>query len=166
MRKLWIVYDNKSTAVVQSVKEALNTVFGMETDEVHQLDAAVVKGAFNLKRRQCDASKLLNYLIKSTSRARSDEDSFSLWIISDDLYVEGMNFVFGVAHPGKAAVLSMHRLVTLDLIIKEAIHEIGHVLGLQHCTNECVMQFSNLIDEAKAKPATLCERCRSLLTSR
>lgn len=81
MRKLWIVYDNKSAAAVPSVKEALNTVFGMETDEVPQLDAAVVKGAFNLKRRQCDASKLLNYLIKSTSKSRSNEDSVSLWIL-------------------------------------------------------------------------------------
>ncbi len=75
-----------------------------------------------------------------------------------------MNFVFGVAHPGKAAVLSTHRLDSLDLINKEAIHETGHVLGLQHCNNECVMQFSNSLYEAKAKPATLCERCWSLVT--
>lgn len=75
-----------------------------------------------------------------------------------------MNFVFGVAHPGKAAVLSTQRLDSLDLIKKEAIHETGHVLGLQHCNNECVMQFSNSLYEAKAKPATLCERCRSLVT--
>ncbi|HIH97315.1 MAG TPA: peptidase [Thermoplasmata archaeon] len=162
MRKLWIVYDEKSTAVVPSVKEALNTVFGMETDEMPQLDAAEVKGAFNLKRRQYDASKLLNYLIKSTAKARSAD--LRLWIISDDLYLLGMNFVFGVAHPGKADVLSTHRLDSLDLIKKEAIHETGHVLGLQHCTNNCVMQFSNSLYEAKEKPATLCERCRSLLT--
>jgi archaemetzincin len=77
--------------------------------------------------------------------------------------VAGMNFVFGLAHPGNAAVLSTHRLDSLDLVNKEAIHEMGHVLGLQHCTNDCVMQFSNSLDEAKAKPATLCERCRSLL---
>jgi len=163
MRKLCIVYDEKSAAAVPSVKEALNTVFGMETDEVHQLDAAEVKGAFNLKRRQYDASKLLNYLIKSTT-AKARSADLRLWIISDDLYLPRMNFVFGVAHPGKAAVISTHRLDSLDLIKKEAIHETGHVLGLQHCNNNCVMQFSNSLYEAKEKPATLCERCRSLLT--
>lgn len=147
-----------------SVKEALNHVFGLETDEELHLDAAKVKGAYNAKRLQYNASKLLNYLINIMSRVGSNEDVVSLWIIRDDLYVAGMNFVFGVAHPGNAAVLSTHRLDSLDLINKEAIHEIGHVFGLQHCTNECVMQFSNSVNEAKAKPATLCERCRSLLT--
>jgi archaemetzincin len=162
-KNLWLFYDKESAAPVPSVKEALNHVFGLETDEELHLDAAEVKGAYNAKRLQYNASKLLNYLITIMSRVGSNEDVVSLWIIRDDLYVEGMNFVFGVAHPGKAAVLSTHRLDSLDLINKEAIHEIGHVFGLQHCTNECVMQFSNSVDEAKAKPATLCERCRSLL---
>jgi archaemetzincin len=158
-----LVYEKKSAAPVLSVKEALNTVFGLETDEELHLAAAEVKGAYNAKRQQYNASNLLNYLINVMSRVGSNEDVVSLWILSDDLYVAGMNFVFGVAHPGKAAVLSTHRLDSLDLINKEAIHEMGHVFGLQHCTNECVMQFSNSVDEAKAKPATLCDRCRSLL---
>jgi len=164
MKKLRIVYDLKGTAAVPSVKEALNTVFGMETAEVLPMDAAEVSDAFNVKRRQYNASKLLHFLIQSTSEARSTEQFLALWILSEDIYVEGMNFVFGVAHTDKAAVLSIYRLESLDLITKEAIHELGHVFGLQHCTNECVMQFSNSLAEAKEKPATLCERCRSLLT--
>jgi len=166
MKDLRIFYDNKSAAVVPPVKEALNDIFGVETCEELHLDAAEVKDAYNVNRVQYNASKLLNYLniIRSTSKLRANEDSVSLWIISDDLYVPGMNFVFGVAHPGKAAMLSTHRLDSRDLINKEAIHETGHVLGLQHCTNDCVMQFSNSLYEAKEKPAKLCERCRSLLT--
>jgi archaemetzincin len=155
-----LVYDTKSAATVPSVKEALNTVFELETDEELHLDPAEVKGAYNTLRRQYNASKLLNYLI---GRFQVHGDALSLWIVSDDLYVAGMNFVFGLAHSGNAAVLSTHRLDSLELVHKEAIHEMGHVLGLQHCTNDCVMQFSNSLDEAKAKPATLCERCRSLL---
>lgn len=166
MKKLRIVHDEKSAVMLPSVKEALNAVFGLETAEVLPMDAAEVSGAFNVKRRQYNASKLLYYLIQNTTaaEARTTEQFLALWILSDDLYVEGMNFVFGVAHTGKVAVLSKYRLESLDLITKEAIHELGHVLGLQHCTNECVMQFSNSLAEAEAKPATLCERCRSLLT--
>lgn len=164
MNKLRIFHDTKSTAAVPSVKETLNDVFGIETGEELHMNTAGVNSAYNTHRMQYNASKLLNYLIRSTSKLRSDEDSFSLWIISDDLYVEGMNFVFGVAYSGKAAVLSIHRLDSLDLINKEAIHELGHVLGLQHCTNDCVMQFSNSLDEAREKPATLCERCRSRIS--
>ena len=162
MKNLRILYDKESAAAVSSVKEALNDIFGIETCEELHLDAAEVKDAYNANKRQYNASKLLNHLIKSTAKARSAD--LRLWILSDDLYVPGMNFVFGVAHPGKAAVLSTHRLDSLDLINKEAIHETGHVLWLQHCTNDCVMQFSNSLYEAKAKPATLCERCKSLLT--
>lgn len=164
MRKLRIVHDAKSAAVVPSVKEALNAVFGLETAEVLQMDAAEVSDAFNVKRRQYNASTLLHFLIQSTRKARSTERFLALGILSDDLYVEGMNFVFGVAQTGKAAVLTTYRLESLDLINKEAIHEQGHVFGLQHYTNECVMRFSNSLAEAKAKPATLCERCRSLIT--
>ena len=164
MRRLRIAYDAKSRTEVSSVREALNTVFGLETAEVFPMDAAEISGAFNVKRRQYNASKLLYYLIPSTRKARAAEQFLALVIVSDDLYVEGMNFVFGVAQTGKAAVLSTYRLESLDLIIKEAIHELGHVLGLRHCTHACVMQFSNSLAEAESKPATLCERCRSLLT--
>lgn len=159
MKKLRIFYDKNSEANVPVVKEALKDVFGVETGEEIQLDAA--EDAYNTKRMQYDASNLLNYLIRYTSKVRSNEPYLCLWVISDDLYVQGMNFVFGVAQQGKAAVLSTHRLDSLDLIKKEAIHELGHVLGLKHCNNYCVMQFSNSLYEAKKKPAKLCDRCRA-----
>ncbi len=162
MKKLRIFYDKNSEANVPSVKEALEDVFRVETGEEIQLDATEVKGAYNANRMQYDASNLMNYLIRS--KVRSKESSLCLWVISDDLYVQGMNFVFGVAQPGKAAVLSTHRLDSLDLIKKEAVHEMGHVFGLKHCNNYCVMQFSNSLYEAKKKPAKLCGRCRALLT--
>jgi archaemetzincin len=164
MKRLRIVYDTKAATAVPSVKEALKDVFGVETVTEVPRNAAEVEGAYNTRRGQYNASKLLNYLIRSIGKAESKDAFLSLWILGDDLYVMGMNFVFGVAHPGKAAVLSTNRLESIDLIHKEAIHEMGHVFGLQHCSNECVMQFSNSLDEAKAKPATLCERCRSRIT--
>lgn len=163
MSKLHVIYDKTCEATVPSVKKALNEVFGIELGAELPMDPDRVKGAYNTRRMQYNASKLLDYLIRSTAQAAPDEDSVSLWVISDDLYVQGMNFVFGVAHYGKAAVLSTCRLDSLDLIIKEAIHEMGHVLGLHHCTNYCVMQFSNSLDEAKEKPAALCERCKAFL---
>ena len=89
----------------------------------------------------------------------------ALWIIQKDLYSKGMNFIFGYAMYHWVAVLSTIRLSTKDLIEKEAIHEVGHVLGLQHCSNRCVMQFSNSLWEAKMKPSYLCESCKRKITS-
>jgi archaemetzincin len=164
MKPLRILHDRESEAAVAAVTSALEEVFSLRTVEVLQRTAEAVKGAWNAHRDQYNASTLLAQLVRSMAAATLKSEDIALWLVSDDLYVEGMNFVFGVAHPGKAAVLSTARLPTIELIIKEAIHELGHVLGLAHCTHECVMQFSNSLAEAQAKPATLCGRCRALVT--
>jgi archaemetzincin len=164
MYSLWLYYAKECAAAVPAVKRALEDVFGLETQEVLQLSTAAVKNAYNTQRGQYNASKLLSALIQGMARVPAARDSVALWMVSDDMYVAGMNFVFGLAHTGKAAVLSIHRLYSDELIVKEAIHELGHVLGLQHCTNECVMQFSNSLAEAEEKPARLCEQCRAYIS--
>jgi archaemetzincin len=164
MKWLRILYDRESEAAVALVQRALEDVFKLETGEVLHQAAAAVETAYSSRRNQYNASKLLAHLVRSMAAATLKSEDIALWLVSDDLYVEGMNFVFGVAHPGKAAVLSTARLPSIELIIKEAIHELGHVFGLAHCTHECVMQFSNSLAEAQAKPATLCGRCQALVT--
>jgi archaemetzincin len=165
MNQLRILHDSESEAAVAAVTDALERVFGLRTAEVLLRAPAGIQAAWNARRNQYNASRLLAHLLGSTSSAAAPAcPLLSLWLVSADLYVAGMNFVFGVAHPGKGAVLSTARLTTIELIVKEAIHELGHVLGLTHCTNECVMQFSNSLAEAEAKPATLCGRCRARIT--
>ena len=154
--------------MVSEVIEALEAVFMIEPG-----GEAIVKDAdrdaYDRNRMQYNASILLNSITttwraKATTKTKT-ASSFYLWIVSEDIFVRGMNFVFGVAKPGKGAVLSTCRLDSLDLIKKEAIHEMGHVFGLQHCSNKCVMQFSNSVYEAKKKPAELCDKCKYLLKS-
>ena len=145
--------------MVSEVIEALEAVFMIEPG-----DEAIVKdadrNAYDRNRMQYNASILLNSITRATTAS-----SVHLWIVSEDIFVRGMNFVFGVAKPGKGAVLSIYRLDSLNLIKKEAIHEMGHVFGLQHCSNKCVMQFSNSVYEAKKKPVELCDKCKYLLKS-
>ena len=149
--------------MVSEVIEALEAVFMIEPE-----GEAIVKdadrNAYDRNRMQYNASILLNSItswkVKTTTKTAS---SFYLWIVSEDIFVRGMNFVFGVAKPGKGAVLSTCRLDSLNMIKKEAIHEMGHVFGLQHCSNKCVMQFSNSVNEAKKKPAGLCDKCKHML---
>lgn len=89
-----------------------------------------------------------------------------------DLYSGDLNFVFGLAQlPGKAAVISLHRLhyaadrnTFRRRAVTEVVHELGHTLGLRHCPDAgCVMHFSNSLADTDRKGVKYCERCREKL---
>lgn len=153
--ELQIFYTKNCEGSLKPVQEILKDIYGLKTFGNKSLE--LIRKAYNPRRDQYDATSLLDYLI------RTKEEKIALWIVDKDIYCEDMNFVFGYAAFHHGAVLSIFCLDSLRLIQKEAIHEVGHVLGLGHCDNECVMQFSNSLQEAKEKPMKLCEKCRELI---
>ena len=103
-----------------------------------------------------------------------------LWVVAGDAYAPGLNFVFGEALlAGGAAVVYTARLhqsfyglpedgqLYLERLLKESLHELGHALGLGHCSHpRCVMRFSNSILEVDEKAPAYCRRCSRLLEER
>ncbi|MFN3466335.1 MAG: archemetzincin, partial [Candidatus Brocadiales bacterium] len=51
-----------------------------------------------------------------------------------------------------------------ERMVKEAVHEIGHVWGMRHCPDPCcVMFFSNSLADTDRKSDTFCKNCTGFL---
>lgn len=88
-----------------------------------------------------------------------------LLVTDVDLYTPGYNFVFGVCL-GSNALISIARLkgyLLTERMIKEAVHELGHVFSLRHCSNpSCVMHFSYTLQDTDYKSKEFCRKCQKL----
>lgn len=130
--------------------------------------------AYDSKRRQYHSTRILVILENHVPNTRADR---LLALTAFDIYVPGMNYVFGQARcPGHAAVVSTRRLkpslgkpasLLARRVLKEAVHETGHMLGLKHCKKvSCVMYFSEDIKDTDRKDAAYCQGCQAKLKRR
>ncbi len=136
--------------------------------------------SFNWLRRQYYSPLILKYVYEKTYDIIMNEHIYVICLGDIDAYSDNLNFVFGEAAPSlNVACVYTRRLkipgqtqyiprdLYLDRIIKEIIHEWGHLLGLTHCTNKrCVMSFSNSVVDVDEKTPFFCEKCRNILLHR
>jgi archaemetzincin len=90
-----------------------------------------------------------------------------------DLYIPVLTFVFGEAQlGGRCALVSLHRLheefyglppspeLLRHRLVKESVHELGHVLGLRHCPDwRCVMASTHDVERIDLKGEEYCPSC-------
>ena len=158
-------------AILLRIKENLVRVFPDTMCLVVDARLPLPEKAFDKKRKQYRSDVILSK-IQGYAAKRKGLRSV-LGVVDADIFVSELNFVFGeAACPGKAALISLWRLKpefygdasNMELFaaraLKEAIHELGHTLGLKHCSrSSCVMHFSNSIFDTDRKQSSFCDEC-------
>jgi archaemetzincin len=155
---------------LKSLQYRLSKVFPKTECVILEKEMSLPNEAFDATRQQYHSSIILSKIHKYV---KETEANHVLGVTEADLFVPRLNFIFGEAEsPGKVAVISLHRLhpefyvqqpnrdLFLQRCLKEAVHEIGHMIGLGHCRNpNCVMFFSNSILDTDRKESSFCEHC-------
>jgi archaemetzincin len=157
--------------IIAWIKDNLTRVFPDTTSTVVNEKIPLREEAFDEKRKQYKSHIILSEVQRFAFR--KPYLSRILGVADADIFVPKLNFVFGEATcPGKAALISLWRLkpefygnklntsLFLKRTLKEAVHELGHTLGLEHCSQQsCVMHFSNSISDTDKKQSYFCDKC-------
>lgn len=166
-----------SEGILNSVKDELENL-NIKCRVMSKVD--IPKEAYNQWRKQYNAESIMDSLSRVSEVKFIDKSIPTVLLTDFDLYYSGLNFIFGLEDPTKScAIVSMARLrpefydekpargLLEERTVKEVIHELGHYLGLNHCSNSrCVMSFSPSVFDVDKKQKEFCENCKLEMITR
>jgi len=133
---------------------------------------------FDPDREQYHAGPILDLLTERREEVVRPITLKTLGIVDQDLFAPGLSFIFGQAIVGGCCgMIGLARLrpefynkspdqrVFKRRVLIEAVHEIGHTAGLDHCPKlDCAMNFSRTIEDSDRKGPDLCPNCNKLVS--
>jgi len=172
VRVLLVPVNGLDVRVLDNVEPLVSDSLGSGFRVLVSLWSVTVPLAFyDFSRMQYRAEDINAYLYNEFRGIVEPRRRLVVGVVEGDGYVSGLNFVFGLASPGKGvATVYTRRLwigappsLFLERLAKVIVHETGHLMGLPHCENNCVMRFANSLGELDAKPRSFCPSCRARL---
>jgi len=167
--------------VLESLGPGLEKAFGVPVETAHQ--SLSISRFYDEHRGQYNSTAILHSLLSSDRSGLRASISLPgngvriIGITPHDLFIPILTYVFGeAALGGDVAVVSYHRFrnelyglssdrtLLLERVRKVAIHELGHTLGLVHCTlQHCVMHAASYVEELDMKGHEFCPYCNSAI---
>lgn len=167
--------------VLESLVPSLQQTFGV-TVRVNP-DHIPIDRFYDRQRGQYNSTEILHYLDDHLiptiheGKGRPVRSVRRVGVTRFDLFIPILTYVFGeAALGGNVAVVSYHRFrnelyglppdrrLVEERLHKVAVHELGHSLGLTHCTlQECVMHAASYVEELDLKGSAFCRSCREAI---
>lgn len=161
-------------------------------NEYQSVDWYIEKGRETGRGNQLNVDTMQFLLCFEPWRKNQGEDHYDIFVVNEDMFSQGTNFVIGLAQEGIGTTISTYRFKELDKKTKyeciktETMHELGHAFGLPpsertknvenslglHCKNKCIMRQGLTlpkdwikISKDRIKHGALCSTCEKNLVN-
>ena len=167
-----VYYNQVDPELKKQLLENIKSTYNCTVVEINGTRTLPVK-AYYKPRGRYRANQLLNDLTTIVGYNKV------IGITSRDISTtSGVHYDWGVmglaSCPGKSSVISTFRIKTPDKakfndrFIKIALHELGHTMGVPHCTfsTTCFMEAANgTVKSVDRETRHMCSRCKKTLNS-